>query len=282
MAFGLLFSLLLTASTVTHAGTGVDDTVSSGNYMIHLCNSGEPNSNASYLQDLLPQIYSNVQAVIADARLGIASKRGYGAFFKTDENIEEVIRVYQHIAAGSDVMIKSVPGSKLPGLLVARPTLVCINDVPETASIYHNCTYDYPDTPLVHWEGSDLIALCPKFWSEKQKPTARIDCPRLRGSALSPNSMALSVNQEAMIVHQLVHMYQNVTRYPDEKMNIQDAVDLSAAASLANANNYAFYYAGQYNHVAKLSSFFQRFISLGLSSSSSLLSPGSASLLRVH
>ena len=252
MAFGLLFSLLLVTSTVSHAGTGLDDTVSSGNYMIHLCNSEEPNSNASYLQELLPQIYSNVQAVIADARLGTASQRGYGAFFKTDENVDEVIRVFQNIAAGTDVMIEAVPGRGLPGLLAARPTLVCIHDVPETASIYRDCIHTYPDAPLVYWEDSDLIALCPKFWDEKQKPTSRIDCPQLRGSGLSPNNMDLSVNQEAMIVHELVHMYQNVTQYPEEKMNIQDAVNLNAAASLANANNYALYYAGQYDYADKL------------------------------
>lgn len=187
-----LSSLLLAATTVTFAAADIDDTVSSGNLLIHLCNSDEPNSNASYLQQLLPEISSNVQAVIADARLGTTSKRGYGAFFKTDDNIEEVVKVFQRVATGTNS---------------SRPTFVCINDIPETASVYRNCVYDHPNTPLVRWEESDHIALCPSFWNEKKVPVPKNDCPRLRGKLLTPNNMALSLNQQAMIVHELVHMH---------------------------------------------------------------------------
>ena len=50
-----------------------EDTVSSGNYLIHLCNSGQLASQASELQDLLPQVYNGLQKVMADLQLGSAS-----------------------------------------------------------------------------------------------------------------------------------------------------------------------------------------------------------------
>jgi len=221
------------------------DTISSGNYLIHLCNSGEPDSHASYLQQLLPQIYTHLQAVIADSHLGTASQHGYGPLFKTNDSIEEVVGVYQHMAAGTDIMIPAIPSRRTPGLLTARPTLVCVNDSPSLAALYHLCVYDHPDEPMLHWEDSNLIALCPNFWAHKEMTVPRSDCPRLRGGSLSPNNMALALNQQAMIVHELARMYQNTTNWPDEVMNIQDAVNLNATASLRNANNYASYYAGQ-------------------------------------
>lgn len=242
----VLLTCMFVGRNIQTSAAKLGDTVSSGNYLIHLCNSGEPNSNASYLQDLLPQIYVNLQAVIADARLGTASNRGYGAFFKTNHNIQEVVRVYEAMAAGTNVLIRSIPGRQLPGLVAARPTFVCVNDIPETGNIYRQCIKDHPDTPLVVWEDSELIALCPLFWDQKKVPVPRTDCPRLRGNTLSPNNMQLIRNQEAMIVYELTYLYGTVTKWPNVVMNIQDAVNLDATASLANPNNYALYYAGQY------------------------------------
>lgn len=244
MFITLLLAGMFVARHTQTSAADANDTVSSGNYLIHLCGSEEPNSNASYLQDLLPHIYVNLQAVIADARLGTASKRGYGAFFKTNDNMQEVIRVYEEMAAGTDVMIRSIPGRQLPGLLAARPTFVCINDIPQTGGIYQQCIKDHTYTPLVVWEGSELIALCPLFWDHKKVPVPRTDCPRLKGNTLSPNNIQLLQNQEAMIVYELTYLYRNVTKWPNVVMNIQNAVNLDAAASLANPSNYALYYAG--------------------------------------
>lgn len=247
MFTAVMLSWMFVARNTQTCAAKLGDTVSSGNYLIHLCDSGEPNSNASYLQNLLPQIYVNLQAVIADARLGTASKRGYGAFFKTNDNIQEVVRVYEEMAAGTNVIVRSIPGRQLPGLVAARPTFVCVNDIPETRGIYRQCIKDHPNTPLVVWEGSELIALCPLFWDQKRVPLARTDCPRLKGNTLSPNNMQLSGNQEAMIVYELTYLYGNVTKWPKVVMNMQDAVNLDATASLANPSNYALYYAGQYH-----------------------------------
>lgn len=238
--------LWLSVARNTHISASASrDTVSSGNFLIHLCDSGKPNSNAIHLQELLPQINANLQPVIADAHLGTASKRGYGAFFKTNDSTHEVIRVYEQMAAGTDVLIRSIPGRRLPGLLAARPTFVCINDIPGTGANHQQCVKEHSSTPLVGWEDSELIALCPLFWDQKKVPLARNDCPRLKGNTLTPNNMQLSTNQEAMIVYGLTHLYVNVTKWPNMPMNVQDAVDLDETDSLTNPNNYALYYAGQ-------------------------------------
>ena len=245
MCVKFLYSLLILAAATLHTVAEVEDTIGTGNYLIHLCSSGGSSSNASYLQQLLPQIQINLQAVIADAKQGTASRHGYGALFKTDENIEKVMSTYQDMSNGSDILLHTMPGSPRPGLLATRPTFVCINDIPETEAFYEACMNNNTDTPLTHLADSGLVILCPLFWEQRKAAVARIDCPRLYGNSLSPNSMQLSLNQEAMIVHELAHLYADVNGWPNEIMNVQDAVNLNASASLSNANNYALYYAGQ-------------------------------------
>ena len=243
MCYVLSLFLLLAAATTNYAAADSPDIISSGNYLIHPCKAEEPSYNATYLQQLLPQIHTSLQAVIADANLGTASKHGYGAFFETNDNIEEVVRVYQHMVAGSDLLIKSFPGRNSPGLVPARPTFVCIEDTLETTSIDQICSQQGKDVPSVIWTYSNTISICPQFWEQKVGPVARTDCPKLRGQTLSPNNDQLLLNQQAMIVHGLAHVYggQSMT---DEIANIQDAVSLDSIAATTYANSFAYYYSG--------------------------------------
>lgn len=245
MFSAIFITWLFIARNIQSAATDIEDTVSSGNYQIHLCNSGLPDSHASYLQVLLPQIYTNLQAVITDAQLGTASKRGYGAFFKTNDSIGQVIEMYQKMADGADILVPSVPGDSKPGMSLEKPSFFCVNEDVAGVLAYDQCLKENPNFPLVYWEDSEDIVLCPLFWQHQETAVSRIDCPRLRGNTLSPNNDQLSTNQQALIVHGLVHLYQNITKSPSDVLNIQDAVNLDAKASLVNANNYALYYAGQ-------------------------------------
>ena len=242
----LLLSLLLPllATTIEHVAANDEDTVSSGNYQIQNCNSHKAESDASYLQQLLPQIRTNLRAVIADARLGTASKHGYGTFFKTNDNIEDVITVYRRIAAGNDVLVRSVSDSNILGLTAARPTIVCVNNVLETAPIYQACLRDWFDPTSVHVVDSNLIALCPQFWERKEAPLPRVDCPRSKASSFILNNLDLISNQQAMIVYKLAHLYEDVS-VSGEVMNNQNAADLNSTSPVQTATNYAFYYAGE-------------------------------------
>lgn len=236
-----LFLSSLVASSILPVWAEVD-IVRSGNVRIHSCNSEQAESNASLLQDLLPQIRNNLQAVIKDAQLGTSSKRGFAAFFKTQDSVAQVAHVFSQIEASTDLTVVSASGKKAP------PTFICANDVPETKDLHSQCTTDHPDTPLVQQPSSANITICPSFWQEKKAVEGQADCPRLKDSKLSPNSALLASNQEALIVRELAQLYLGMTEAANEVHNIQDAVNLNEQASLANADSYALYYAGKPDH----------------------------------
>ena len=208
-----------------------EDTVISGGYLIHLCNSGQPNSEASRLQELLPRMKYGLRKVIADVQLGTASKHGYSAFFKDDSSKVEVLRVYRQIAAGANFVLANK---------IRRPTFICAN--PETPLLYQYCL-GRPDTALMSWMQTELMPICPHFWSIQQR-AFRPDCPLVVRNVLTPNDMRLLGNQEALLVGNLVHLYHRVG--PEFITAIADVSDLNASESLLNPPNYALYYAGGY------------------------------------
>lgn len=210
-----------------------EDTVSSGNYLIHLCNSGQPGSEASQLQSLLPQVYDGLQKVILDLQ-ATASEHGYSAFFKNDSNKAEVLQVYQKMAAGANVYV-----GRLNHVSERRPTFACANNVPETDLAYQYCK---PRTPLMSWVHTELIFLCPLFWMMPQT-TLPSDCPLVVANTLTPNDDRLLQNQEALLVGSLVHLYHDFDS--SIIVTIADASELSASQSLINPPNYALYYAGE-------------------------------------
>ena len=226
---------------------GETDIVYTGNYKIQLCNSDQADAQATYLQGILLDINANLQAVIKDAQLGTASQRGFGSFFKTNESIGLITQVFSKMAEGANVMVQADVTRGMYKPVSAQPTLVCINNVTETSQLYYECVHEHPYTPLLTYPNSELIALCPLFWEQGAKAVARLDCPNLRGNRFRPNNLQLTVNQQAMIVHELAHVYiKGTLEWPNEKYNINDCLDLDAKTSLLNANNYAMYYAGKH------------------------------------
>ena len=216
------------------------DMVSSGNYLIHLCNSGQPNSYASKLQALLPRVYNGLENVIADLTLGTASSHGYKAFFKDDSSKSEVSLVYKKMAAGASIAV---------GEVLRNPTFMCAQNVPETELFYHYCIEG--SAALMTWYRTEITPVCPQFWSVKGK-SGLSDCPLVVGNTLTPNDDRLLANQEALIVGGLVHLYHDV--YHDFVTNITDVLELSASDSLLNPTNYALYYSGGYSVLPVMSS----------------------------
>lgn len=217
-----------------------EDTVNSGNYLIHLCNSGQPGSEASKLQNLLPQLYNGLQKVITDLQLGTASTHGYSAFFKNDSSKAEVLLVYQKMAAGASVALGR--GRNIDPISLKHPTFICANNAPETNFLYQYCI-STPNTPLMSWTRTELIPLCPLFWTIKKQ--ARLpDCPLVVANTLTPNDDRLLQNQEALLVGSLVHLYHDFF-HEDMVVTITDASELSSSESLINPPTYALYYAGE-------------------------------------
>lgn len=223
-----IFAVALFQSVMT------EDTVSSGQYLIHMCNSGQPNSEALELQRLLPQVYNGLQRVIADLKLGSASLHGYSAFFKDNSSQAEVLRVYESIAAGNSVTRSGNSHT------LRRPTFICANNTPGTDLLYRFCTV-HPDTALMTWVRTDLMPLCPLFWKVKSR-VIQPDCPLVVANTLTPNDHRLLENQEALLVGEMVHLYHDVNQ--PFITRITDASDLNISQSLLNPPNYAFYYAG--------------------------------------
>ena len=77
------------------------DIAQSGNYRFSLCGSGQPGSQASKLQSLLPYIWQNLQNVLADVELGTASKHGFRSIFNTNTNRPYVRSVFRAITEGT-------------------------------------------------------------------------------------------------------------------------------------------------------------------------------------
>ena len=209
------------------------DTVSSGNYRINLCDADLPSSHAPELQDLLAQVYSGLQNVITDLQLGTASRHGYSAFFKDDSSKAEVAQVYERIGAGANVTV---------GHEMRRPTFVCANNGRRTDLLFQHCIEG--NSAVLNWGNSEIVPLCPIFWSIQPKPTSS-DCPLVSGNNRPPPSdQSLLQNQEALLVGNLVHFYHSVSsRYTTK---IADVVaGLNASGSLLNPATYALYYAGK-------------------------------------
>ena len=96
--------------------------------------------------------------------------------------------------------------------------------------------------------------LCPEFWTLPPEPDIH-SCPRVRRNILSPNDGSLVRDMQSQLVHELAHLHGvgggsgtnglgwRMGQY--EPYLLQEAVDLSAEASINNAQNFAFYYAGE-------------------------------------
>ena len=77
-----------------------NDRGQSGNYVIHLCGSDQPDSQAAKLQVLIPYIRRTLGDVQIDIKMGTASRHGFRSFFKTNANQPYVRSVFEDIADG--------------------------------------------------------------------------------------------------------------------------------------------------------------------------------------
>ena len=226
-----------------------EDSVMSGKYEILRCGAGIANSNAAMLQELLPQVWQNLQAARTDAQLGTTSVHGFTSFFKSNDNKATVNAIFGDISAGSEVVLNPDEAVRA-GKQTSSPILVCLNAEDSlTQGLYHYMCTNENGYGIGHWQNSELIALCPKFFKLTAAPTANL-CPSVLHNSLVPNDHRLLVNQYALFVYQLAHLYipwhkrigtatSQVTSY------IQAAADANVVDSVGRPDNYAFYAAGK-------------------------------------
>ena len=186
--------------------------------------------------------------MIADTKLGTLSNHGFEAFFHGDNNIPYVQNVFKNIAAGAPVPLNTAKGRAVNPLLnLGLPTIVCIEDGDDdTLGLQMGCKM-HPNVPAGRQD--QYVILCPLFWEQEQEAQS-FHCPRLRRNTLTPNDDELARNQQAALVHELVHMYgvEPAMRWQDSQFEtylVRDATNLNEQDALKNAANYAYYYSGK-------------------------------------
>lgn len=214
------------------------DSVYSGNYEILFCGAGQPNSKASQLQWIIPHALTNLRRVIDDAKHGTKSTHGFAAFFKTNDNIATVQKVFQDIIDAHKI-----------GLDNTNPAFVCADPNQDlTKRAYAACLNGGQPLAQYTWPEYGVVVVCPAFWTLVSIPF-RLTCPTVSNNVLVPDTPVLTTNMFSVVIHELVHLYAPALTAIDhvtvETFDVQKAVNLDATASLGNANNYALYAAGK-------------------------------------
>jgi hypothetical protein len=206
------------------------------------CHARVPNAAAARLKHLINQIRLNLKIVIREAQKGVDSPFGFRAFFKTNDNIPRVIEMFQNIANGDK--IKHLKASQRMSWLMSgreRPVIGCAFTAKDKANdnAYKGCQHPrrYAFQPL----GSAWVYLCPSFWNVQEAPSI-LQCPEMHdnGSLANPDDLELHMSQQAIFVHELVHVYLGLTFQPEhiEQYNLGAVIGLSGEEAVENASNY--------------------------------------------
>ena len=213
------------------------DSVKSGNYFIAYCDADTAGSHAAYLQKLIPYMQSHLEAVVTDLDRGTASP-AFRAFFKTNNNLEPVRKVFTDIINGSQILTGQNGQFKPP------PTLVCADtDEPALDHLLDDCySYSRPIAYIVNPQ--KIVSLCPLFWTVPHA-AHKTACPRIANGKVLTEPTSLVTTQYVILVHELVHIYNMFDDSWQEVYGFDDVVGLDAIRSVENAQNYAAYAAGQ-------------------------------------
>lgn len=92
---------------------------------------------------------------------------------------------------------------------------------------------------------SGAVSLCPPFF-DLPKTARRAACPLFDPviNRFVGHGIDFTRTQYAILIHELVHVYNVPDGMPEEVYDIQGAVDLDAVGSFENAQNFAYYAAG--------------------------------------
>ncbi|KAL8902411.1 MAG: hypothetical protein Q9207_004746 [Kuettlingeria erythrocarpa] len=228
------------------------DTVSYNGWMISGCGGGAQGMTPE-LSDILLFLFDmkpNLEAVIADARLGTRSPHGFTAFFKTSTNIRTVVNRYRQVLEVGPVIV-SAERAKVIGTRTPQPTFQCIkeND-PETADMTEGCNRIPFHYPVIFIPRTERLWLCPRFFTTVNYPSPKQYCPAVGADGkFKPGDGRLMGSNFAYLVQSLVFMYGRDLYTPhinfNRRADMQYAVELNARQSVLSVSNYGFYAGGK-------------------------------------
>ena len=151
----------LLSATTSQLSLPKDNTPSnliySGLYKIFDCNAHLParlHSEATQLQNFLPQVWNSNGRVLVDNTNGTNSKFGFGAFFKTNSSINTLSSTIRNMRYGPSVG----PGHQVP-------TMVCLDSSSEDPALQgqpkQTCVRN---TVAIAISNSSYIGFCPSFF----------------------------------------------------------------------------------------------------------------------
>ena len=235
-----LFTLFIAFALCQTPVNDITDHAASGKYLIVYCNATTTGSHVTYLQALIPYMQSLLQAILTDLDRGTASP-AYRAFFKTNNNLDAVRQVFTDMINGTSMLTVDTENNVTR---LSPPTLVCADtDQAFLSHLMENCRTT-PRAVMYVMQPAKIVAVCPIFWTLPHI-ARRPACPRVaRDGRLLTEPRNLRTTQFAVLVHELVHVYNRFDRM-EEVYDLMDLVDLSAEKSLENAQNFASYAAGE-------------------------------------
>ena len=240
----IIFALSCGPTSCQDVQREADDYAESGNYHLLYCQADRPSSQAAYLEIFLPYVFSKVQILLNRLKQGSDSEPAYKAFFKTNNNLEAVRSVFQDMIDGPDVL--SAPrGNLSQKARWTPPTFICANKgEADTVRLYRRCLGN-PHPVMYVEKNSGFVTICHSFWQLPKIPR-RESCPGVAHNQFDANGWLLATNQYAILVHELVHLFNKNDDMKKEKYDLREAFDLNATRSLENAQNFGYYAACMY------------------------------------
>ena len=192
---------------------------------------------------MLGQVQKNLRVVIKQAKNGPVSKYGFRALFKSRKSSRKVAATFTKI-----MNVVKVKNSPEQGPMT--PLTICVTESTAQGAegmdvLYEGCRVN-TEIRALQPQGSNIVILCPSFWQAPLEPPGWACPKRDANGTLTPNEGWLQLNQQAIFVHEMIHMYLGhlyVTR--NETYRLGNAVALSEEESIRNPSNYAFFYAGR-------------------------------------
>ena len=217
--------------------------VYSGNYKISGCHE---HHHASLLQVFIPQFQYALKVAIVEAKKGRSSP-AYAAFFKSDVNKDLVVEKLEKVATGASVRIRDGSLRNLEVRCVGPKDKVLFQLFCEQHRV------------RLFFYAAFSAGICPAFFGERPDWGSNIACPSVRNNRFQESQ---SDERSEFLSSQLsdwVYQFVLVYLYADDKISAagywaQECVDLSAAESIKNPANYAWFVGGM-SHAASQNPF---------------------------